>query len=581
MSWTERRLRETLSQLRAFGDDTTLVECKTAGGGVPEQLGETLCAFANMPQAGAIILGVSERRGFEVTGVAEPAQMEKSVVNVNRSAVTPAPQLEFFHHVLDGKNVVVVEVTPLLASEKPAKFEGKPFLRQADGDYVMNSNDLKMLSLSALTETQQTHFDFASLPGTDSALLDSSVLDTYVKTVRASRSRIAKIDNVDQLLQVTNVTDNQGNVRFGGLYALGYLPQSVEPALGATAAVRLARGEGAGRNRNLTEIEGPLPVMLTEAMEWIQRNADTVSRYTEAGHLVDQPEFPPSAIREVLANALVHRDLGPSVDVGKKVEIRLTERMLIIVSPGGLRGLSVSQLESPSLTKAPVNKRLYEIARYLRTDDGERVIEGEGGGIQEILTAVREARMPKPKFVDNGVEFKVLFPRGSRFTEEEDDWLEGLQRDGLRLSPTEEDLLVDLRNHGGATLSGILQRYSPYSEQSCKRMLGRLTETGVLKETDGRYALPGAQSDTPGVEALRPDVTAAFHIDDLASLGKNVPAVYRAFTPGAQVTLKELQTQTGLSAAQLRYALEPLLHHGHVVMLGGQGRRGTTYRLNY
>ena len=146
-------MRETLSQLRAFGDDTTLVECKTAGGGVPEQLGETLCAFANMPQAGALILGVSERRGFEVTGVAEPAKMEKSVVNVNRSAVTPAPQLEFFHHVLDGKNVVVVEVTPLLPSEKPAKFEGKPFLRQADGDYVMNSNDLKMLSLSALTET--------------------------------------------------------------------------------------------------------------------------------------------------------------------------------------------------------------------------------------------------------------------------------------------------------------------------------------------------------------------------------------------------------------------------------------------
>ncbi|RUQ11862.1 AAA family ATPase [Corynebacterium genitalium] len=581
MSWTERRLRETLSQLRAFGDDTTLIECKTAGGGVPEQLGETLCAFANMPQAGAIILGVSERRGFEVTGVAEPAQMEKSVVNVNRSAVTPAPQLEFFHHVLDGKNVVVVEVTPLLPSEKPAKFEGKPFLRQADGDYVMNSNDLKMLSLSALAEAQQTHFDFASLPGTDSALLDASVLDTYVKTVRASRSRIAKINNVDQLLQVTNVTDNQGNVRFGGLYALGYLPQSVEPALGATAAVRLARGEGAGRNRNLTEIEGPLPVMLAEAMEWIQRNADTVSRYTETGHLVDQPEFPPSAIREVLANALVHRDLGPSVNVGKKVEIRLTERMLIIVSPGGLRGLSVSQLEAPSLTKAPVNKRLYEIARYLRTDDGERVIEGEGGGIQEILTAIREARMPKPRFVDNGVELKVLFPRGSRFTEEEDDWLEGLQRDGLRLSPTEEDLLVDLRNHGAATLSGILQRYSPYSEQSCKRMLGRLTETGVLQETDGRYALPGAQSDTMRFEAPRPDITAAFHIDDLASLGKNVPAVYRAFSPGAQVTLKELQTQTGLSAAQLRYALEPLLHHGHVVMLGGQGRRGTTYRLNY
>lgn len=69
--------------------------------------------------------------------------------------------------------------------------------------------------------------------------------------------------------------------------------------------------------------------MLVETMNWIRQNSDTVSRYTESGHLVDEPEFPPSAIREVLANALVHRALGPSVEVGKKVEVRITEKCLL------------------------------------------------------------------------------------------------------------------------------------------------------------------------------------------------------------------------------------------------------------
>ena len=73
MSWNAERLAEMIRELRAFGDDTTLVECKTAAGGVPENISETLCAFANMPQAGAIILGVSERKGFEVTGIENPA----------------------------------------------------------------------------------------------------------------------------------------------------------------------------------------------------------------------------------------------------------------------------------------------------------------------------------------------------------------------------------------------------------------------------------------------------------------------------------------------------------------------------
>lgn len=573
MSWNDVRVVETLAELRAFGDDTTLVECKTAAGGVPEGIGETLCAFANMPQAGVIILGVNERKGFDVTGVQNPAEMEKAITSVNRSSVFPAPQLEFSHHVIDGKRIVVVEVTPLLPSEKPATFRKRAFLRQADGDYEMNSNDLKMLELSALTENQQILSDFQTVPGTDVGVLDPEVLKGFIKSVRESRSRVAKIDDDGQLLQVTNVTDSEGDIRLGGLYALGYLPQSVEPALGATVAVRLSRGDGIGRHRNLKEIEGPLPVMLVEIMEWIRQNSDTVSRYTESGHLVDEPEFPPSAIREVLANALVHRDLGPSVEVGKKVEVRITEKMLVVVSPGGLRGLSASQLESPELTKAPVNKRLYEIARYLRTAEGERVIEGEGGGIQEILTATREAGMPKPRFIDNGVSFKVLFPRGSRFSKAETQWLSDLNQEAERqFTPTEEDLLVNLRSEGGATLSHIVQLYTPLGERKCEKILDKLIESGVVDLEDGIYSVPregDKTDDQPGRVSVDKQ--------SLVALGKNVPTVYEAIGPGEFVTLKDLQLSTGLSSAQVRYALEPLLDGNHVVMLGGQGRRTTVY----
>ena len=574
MSWKDARLAETLAELRAFGDDTTLVECKTAAGGVPDNIGETLCAFANMPQAGTIILGVSERKGFEVTGVENPAEMEKAIASLNRNTVSPAPQLTFSHHIIDGKHVVVVEIAPLMPSEKPAFFRNKAYLRQADGDYEMNSNDQKMLELSALTEHQQPHFDFQTVPGTDTGVLDPEILKQYITSVRQSRSRVARIEDDAQLLQVTKVTDNRGNIRLGGLYGLGYLPQSVEPALGATVAVRLSRGDGIGRHKNLKEIEGPLPVMLVEVMDWIRQNSDTVSRYTEDGHLVDEPEFPPTAIREVLANALVHRDLGPSMDVGKKVEIRITEKMLVVVSPGGLRGLSASQLESPELTKAPVNKRLYEIARYLRTADGERFIEGEGGGIQEILTATREARLPKPRFIDSGVSFKVLFPRGSRFTEAENQWLKELQgKRGRQLTPTEEDLLVNLRNHGGATLRHIVQLYTPLGERTCKRMLEQLLDRGFLDQQDGIYGVAGEDMSTV-------DQQVSAHVDRplLAAMGKNVPAVYNAIGIGESVTLKDLCEETGLSAAQVRYALDPLLAGNHVVMIGGQGRKATVYK---
>ncbi|WP_394287726.1 helix-turn-helix domain-containing protein [Corynebacterium variabile] len=59
--------------MRAFGDDFTLVEVKEAAEGLPENLPETVCAFANMPQGGTVLLGVSQRQNFAVTGIA-PSQ---------------------------------------------------------------------------------------------------------------------------------------------------------------------------------------------------------------------------------------------------------------------------------------------------------------------------------------------------------------------------------------------------------------------------------------------------------------------------------------------------------------------------
>lgn len=586
MTRNETWLKETLTQLRSFGDDTTLIECKRAEGGVPENLSRTICAFANMPQPGVIILGVDERRGFEITGVREPAKIEKAVVQMSRSAVAPSPQVNCTHLKVQNRSVVVVEVIPLLPEQKPATVNGVPYLRQADGDYAMNSNDLRMLHLAALSEGKFPQFDLEVMAGTDTSMLDAEILTSYLDTIKSTSSRLRQVEGEIRLLHMTGVIDAHGNIRRGGLYAMGFLPQVQEPALGATAAVRLARENGGGRNKNLVEIEGPVPIMLADAMTWVRRNTDTVSRYNEAGNLVDTPEFPPAAIREVIANALVHRDLGPSLDAGKKIEIRVTERALIVLNPGGLRGISVGQLESPALAKSAVNKRLYEMARNLRLPDGSRVIEGEGGGIQEILAALREARLPRPLFIDTGVEFKVVFPRGSRFSKEEDAWLQDLGNSVGPLTPIEEDLLVNLRMNGSAEFSRILTAYVPISERRLKGMLEKLTAAGLVDETDGVYSLrtdlqSGDQTTKENSNSKNADAKTSNSNRPVTELGKNTPVVYKAIQAAGKEgsSLREIQSATELSVGQIRYALRPLLEDGYVRMDGGQGTPSTKYRV--
>lgn len=574
--WDRNTLTATLNELRALGDDTTLVECKTAGQGMPHSIGESLSAFANMPDGGTIILGVDENAGFRITGVDQPAQLEKQIANFCRQTVSPSPQLSFDQVKADAETVLIVTVIPLLPSNKPALYKGTAYLRQADGDYAMNANDLRMISVSALNERERHDFDRQILDGTDVRQLDSQLLETYKRNARASSSRLHKLDDDELLLQLTNVVTDTGSLRLAGLYAMGFLPQATEPALGATAAVRLSRTDSSGRTRNLDHLEGPIPALLEDAMEWIRRNTDTVTGYDSRGHMEDRPEFPPSAIREVLANSFVHRDLGPSLDAGKRVEIRVTDEKLIIVSPGGLRGLSVAQLESPELTKAAVNQRVYEIAKLLETSDGRRIIEGEGGGIREILIALHEAGLRKPKFIDTGTTFKVLFPRMPRLAATDSRWLETLD---VPLTALQEDVLVALHHGESYSFERLRREFSHYSEARRRSAMAELEDQGLVRIShDGFFlgaALGSAAHDVPSPSSTAAQPAGA---EELGALGKNVLAVYSALSPTESKTINDLVQETALSINQVRYALDPLLSSNYATMEGRQGSRLTTYR---
>lgn len=72
---------------------------------------------------------------------------------------------------------------------------------------------------------------------------------------------------------------------------------------------------------------------------WVEENAPRHNRYLPDGNMVEELIFPPVAVREIVANALVHRDLSPNSE-GQWVEIRINGDRLIVTNPGGLRGIS-------------------------------------------------------------------------------------------------------------------------------------------------------------------------------------------------------------------------------------------------
>ena len=506
-------LSALIDALRRRGGDSAAVEVKSARNGVPA-LGKTLSAFGNMPNGGLILLGLDERRGFEPVGLTEIAALEQGVAAQAREAVTPPVTCRFQTVTVDGADVLAVEVDSVPVHQRPVVYRGGAYLRQADGDYRMSAQELAQFELLKTQQIRPTRPDRRPVPGTDASDLDQSLLDAFETSVRRTSRRLAEAERAE-VLRWMGVLTKSGEATLAGMYAMGRFPQGWRPSLGSTAAVRLPAG-GERRTHDLVHLTGPLPELLEQATAWAARNIPTDMGYDAAGNGIDLPALPPRAIREVIANALVHRNLD-AVTESKRVEIRIVRNRFIVTSPGGLVGVSLRQLGDPD-GKSAVNATLYEICRHLRTEDGQRVIEGEGGGIREAQHAMAAAGLPAPVFRDVGLRFTAILQWGREPAE-------GLERGRVEA-------------------------------------LGRRT-TAAGSADPARPAVAGAEGRTTAQPRA-------------AGVSRNAGAVWEALTTA--MSRPELAERTGLTSRQVAWALSRLAGEGLVEMVGGRGQRGTTYR---
>lgn len=545
MNWTLDSLTEQLAEFRRLHRDSTDIEVKRASE-LPENLPETTCAFANMPSGGTIILGVDENRDFEVVGVADAAALEEALISQTRNSVKPAPMIECETFTLEGKQVLVAQVNPVPLQNRPAHYRGVAYLRQSDGDYEMNDADLALVEIQKLSHSENFQFDVVPVLNSSIRDLDSVRVKSFLEAARAGSRILSKKIDDQELLETLNIVTVKGELTLAGIYALGEYPQGKAPQLRITAAVQLPREGSSVRTRNMQDFEGPLPDLLESALTWVRQNAPTRNVYDSSGNMRKESVYPLPAVRELIANALVHRDLSPNSD-GKWVEIRLCDDRLVISNPGGLRGVSVKQLESATLSKNAVNPRLYDIAKRVRT---------EGAGIQEVLRQTRQALLAKPQLIDTGVQFTAILYGASVFSEAELEWLRSIGGDGL--TAVEKHLLVGLRKGESWHLSRILNEFSPITVAEAEKLMHGLKKRGFIE----------SENQVPRVE--KEETT-------LAKITKNAPTIAHALELKPEQSFEELLRTTGLSQGQLRFALDKLQAVGLVVREGGWGVHGTTY----
>ena len=353
-----------------------------------------------------IILGLDERAGFRPVPLADPQALKQGLAAKARGFIPPV-RLDIEDGTVDGSPVVVAQVSECDRSAKPCRVAstGKSYIRGYDGDFLLS--DVEEQAFLAVRKPPV--FDRAPVEDATAGDLDEALVESFTASIRRNDPEgRGRFTDRGELLRRSGVLHAGGRPTVAGILALGVYPQQWFPRFVIQAAAEPLPGTPPEvRARNQLTIDGPIPHMLDRAMEWARRTFDTAIVTAPDGSVHDRYAYPLVAFRELIANALIHRDLD-DWSAGLAIEVRLRRDRLVITNPGGLYGITVDRLGRDAVTSAR-NARLVAICQHVYSaETGARAIEALASGIPIVTDALAEAGLPPAHYIDSGIRFTVI-----------------------------------------------------------------------------------------------------------------------------------------------------------------------------
>jgi ATP-dependent DNA helicase RecG len=407
---------------------------------------DSLSAFANRPGGGFILFGLDDKQ-FKVVGVGNPRKAQDDVTNWARDVMEPPVQVEFTINEIEGLPVMAIEVRETPNAQKPCydknkglRGNGGAYLRAGGTDRSMTDYEI----FGYVSSRGQPRDDEEIAKEATLTDLDDGLLTHYLERIRGSRPRAGYLDGPrDEVLTRLHVCARDGDTlrpTLGGLLTFGKYPQEFFPQLRITFVQFYGSTEeeptpGGARFLDNRSFEGPI-LTLVPAVEQYVMAAMRKSSLIEGVLRRDIPEYPQVALREVIANAVAHRDYSSYVR-GTPIDIRMFADRLEVRSPGGLFGnVTLDNIEEEHSTRN---------ARLMRMMEDLHIVENRGSGIKAMVASLRQANLEPPAFADRRSSFLVTFRNHTLMSPEAIRWLN--QFASLPLNDRQRIALAYLRQH--------------------------------------------------------------------------------------------------------------------------------------
>ena len=360
---------------------------------------KTVVAFAN-GNGGKIVFGVKDNK--EIVGVENEFEVMDGIINAISDSCYPMIVPDISLHTLENKTVILVEIEG--GKKKPYYLKSKGVQK---GTYIRSGATTRIIEedyvlKELVLEGENKYFDQQVCHG--ESVSDEEIekfcewLEKLARKNSENDTEIRKITR-NTLLNWKVLEEKNGRIFPTNAYILLSGKENWEVSRKIQCGV--FKGETRSIFVDKKEFEGSIIMQLEKAyqyvLEKINLGSDIVGIYR-----VDKYEIPPKSIREVIANAVIHRSYLEPNDI----QVALYDNRLEITSPGMLlSGVNVKRMKE-GYSKLR-NRAIASVFAYVN------IIEKWGSGIPRIMNEIRKYGLQEPEFIAFENDFRVNIYRKS------------------------------------------------------------------------------------------------------------------------------------------------------------------------
>lgn len=371
---------------------------------------KTIVAFAN-GAGGKLLIGVSNKR--EIIGIPQDTDifaLRDKISDTIAQMCEPQVLFDIYQESVADKVIVVVEVFP--GNDTPYFIKS---LGKENGTFIRLNATTRNADFTTLDELElrkkRRYYD--ELPMSELEVTDSDIEYLCKDFSARAKTKITK--------------DSLSNM---------HLIQKIENSLVATKAyaiflgkhdylsrIQCARFKGIERVHFIDkkDFDGPLLEQIDGAYKFVLEH---INMAIEINGIVHDEiyELPIQAIRELIINAVIHRNYM----MNSSVQVAVYDDRVEISSPGSLYG-SLTLQEALSGRSSIRNKILASVCEKLN------IIEGWGTGLKRIIDFCKERNVNPPEFLEIGDLLRVNFYRPSYRKIKQNDPINDLINDPINL----------------------------------------------------------------------------------------------------------------------------------------------------